>query len=45
MKNLGFGLMRLPITKKTVRNEKIDKEKSRCSASPSMTRQRLLTKS
>ena len=28
MKNLGFGLMRLPITKKTVRNEKIDKEKS-----------------
>ncbi len=28
MKNLGFGLMRLPITKKTVRNEKIDKVKS-----------------
>ncbi|MBE6785459.1 MAG: 4Fe-4S dicluster domain-containing protein [Ruminococcaceae bacterium] len=28
MKNLGFGLMRLPVTKKTVRNEKIDKEKS-----------------
>lgn len=28
MKNLGFGLMRLPLTKKTVRSEKIDKEQS-----------------
>ena len=28
MKNLGFGLMRLPVTKKTVRNEKIDKVQS-----------------
>ncbi len=28
MKNLGFGLMRLPVTKKTNRNEKIDKVQS-----------------
>lgn len=28
MKNLGFGLMRLPVIKKTVRNEKIDKVQS-----------------
>lgn len=28
MKNLGFGLMRLPLTKKTVRSEKIDKVQS-----------------
>lgn len=28
MKNLGFGLMRLPLIKKTVRSEKIDKEQS-----------------
>lgn len=28
MKDLGFGLMRLPLTKKTVRSEKIDKVQS-----------------
>ena len=28
MKNLGFGLMRLPVIKKTIRNEKIDKVQS-----------------
>lgn len=29
MKNLGFGLMRLPITKKSIKNDKIDMEKSK----------------